>query len=163
MRALLVLLLVLAGSRRKRKPQTEDPQDEPVETAPEYGKVWYPEPKKWSHYIGRTPHALVAFIKKDDAGMNLSAIMERVIELIDRSKLNIVVAEEWKIGQIIEEQGVTEFPSIRFYRSGMKRWSTVYDGFPSPKGIAKWAMDQVRELDEWDHLKDEDAGDEEQE
>jgi hypothetical protein len=150
----LLLLLSLGSARRKRKPQTEDPQDEPIETAPEYGKVWYPTPKKWSHYVGRTPHALVAFIKRDDAGMQMSAVMEQVLGLIDMSKLNVIVAQDWHIGQIIEEQGVTEFPSIRFYKSGMKKWSTIYEGFPSAKQIARWAMDQVNELDDWLHLAD---------
>jgi hypothetical protein len=156
MKTLVFLFLSFAAARRRKKPEGEDPMDEPVETAPEYGKVWYPDPKHWSHYVGRTPHALVAFIENNDAGAHLSAVFEQALEMIDMSKLNLVVAHNWRIGQIIEEQGVTEFPSIRFYRSGMKKWSTIYEGFPSAKQIARWAMDQVMELDEWEHLQDED-------
>jgi len=151
MRFFISLLFALATSRRKKKPQSSDPLDEPVATAPEYGKVWHPEPKKWSHYIGRGPHALVAFIQNDASGAQLSKTFESVLKMIDMSKVNLVVAENWKIGQIIEDQGVIEFPSIRFYKSGMKKWSTVYEGYPSAKLIAKWCNEQVAELDEWEH------------
>lgn len=148
---LFFLLLGLAECRRKKAPKTSDPGDEPVETAPEFGKVWHPEPKKWGHYIGRENHAVVAFIKNDAPGAQLSAVCDELINMIDKSKLNIVVAEDWKIGQIIEEQGVTEFPSVRFYKAGMKKWSTIYEGFPSAKAIAKWANQQVLELDDWEN------------
>ena len=151
MKFLIFLFLALGSARRKKKPINNDSGDEPVETAPEFGKVWHPNPKKWGHYIGRQPHALVAFVKNDAPGAQLSAVFEQVLEMIDKSKLNLVVAEDWQIGQIIEEQGVTEFPSIRFYKSGMKKWSTIYEGYPSAKQIAKWANDQVRELDEWEN------------
>ena len=149
MRTLFVVFLALAAARRKKKKDTRDTDDEPLETAPEFGKVWHPTPKKWGHYIGRGPHALVAFVQNDAKGAQLSAVFEQVLNLIDMSKLNLVVAEDWQVGQIIEEQGVTEFPSIRFYKSGMKKWSTIYEGFPSAKSIAKWANEQVAELDEW--------------
>lgn len=151
MKILIIIFFSLCASRRKKKQQPNDSGDEPIETAPEFGKVWHPTPKKWGHYIGRQPHALVAFVKNDAPGAQLSAIMEQVLQMIDMSKLNLVVAEDWVIGQTIEEQGVTEFPSIRFYRSGMKKWSTIYEGYPSAKQIAKWANDQVRELDEWEN------------
>jgi hypothetical protein len=155
MRLLLCVFLALASARRKKKkPESSDPEDEPIPTAPEYGKVWHPNPKRWNHYVGRVPHALVAFVENDAAGRSISATFEQVLEMIDMSKLNLVVAENWIIGQVIEDQGVTEFPSIRFYRSGMKKWSTIYEGFPSAKQIARWAMEQVRELDEWEHLPD---------
>lgn len=156
MRFLLFILFSLASARRKRKIQTEDPEDEPIETAPEYGKVWHPNMKKWKHYVGRGPHALVAFIQNDARGAQLSAVFEQVLNLIDMSKLNLVVAEDWQIHQIIEDEHVTEFPQIRFYKSGMLKSRDVYEGMPSAKSIAKWANDKVRELDEWDQLRDED-------
>ena len=151
MKILLFFFFALISSRRKKKPTTSDPEDEPIETAPEFGRVWHPLPKKWGHYVGRQPHAVVAFIENNAQGSQISAVMEQVLEMIDKSKVNLVVAENWVIGQIIEEQGVTEFPSIRFYRSGMKKWSSIYEGFPSAKQIAKWINEQVNELDEWEH------------
>ena len=150
MRTLFVVFLALVSARRKRKPQSQDADDEPLETAPEFGKVWHPTAKKWGHYVGREPHAVVAFVKNDALGAQLSAVFEQVLRQIDMSKVNLVVAEEWQVGsQIVEEQGVTEFPSIRFYKSGMKKWSTIYEGYPSAKAIAKWINAQVAELDEW--------------
>ena len=156
MKFIFFFLISLSISRRKKKLETSDPLDEPVATAPEYGKVWHPEPKKWSHYVGRKPHALVAFIENDAPGAQLSKIFESVIKMIDMSKVNLVVAENWKIGQIIEDQGITEFPCIRFFKSGMKKWSTAYEGYPSAKLIAKWCNEQVAELDEWEHSTEND-------
>lgn len=150
MRTIFLLLLTLATARRKKKPQTQDDDDEPLETAPEFGKVWHPTLKKWGHYIGRGPHAVVAFVRSDALGGQLSAVFEQVLHQIDMSKVNLVVAEEKLLGQQhMEDQGVTEFPSIRFYKSGMKKWSTIYEGYPSAKAIAKWVNAQVAELDEW--------------
>ena len=151
---ILALFVVFVDSRRKKKKEPDTSDDEPNIYQPEFGKVWYPNFKKWGHYIGRERHALVAFVKKDDPGRQLSAVFEQLIEMIDKSKLNLVVAQEFEIGQIIEDQGVTEYPSIRFYKSGMKKWSTIYEGFPSAKSIAKWANDQVMELDEWENSQE---------
>lgn len=151
---ILWTLLFLGAARRKQKPQTEDPNDAPVPTAPEYGKVWHPDMKKWSHFVGRERHALVAFIENDPPGGSLSLVMEGVLKKIDKSKLNLVVAENWRIPQIIEEQGVTDFPAIYFYKAGMKTYSMKYEGVLTAKAISKWAMDKVMELDEWENLED---------
>lgn len=151
MKFFFFLLLSLAMARRKKKPESSSPDDEPVETAPEFGKVYHPNMKKWGHYVGRGPHALVAFVDKNPAGAQMTSVMYQVLQMTDMSKLNIVVAEMWQIAQIIEEQGVTELPSVRFYKSGMKKWSAIYEGIPSAKSISKWAMDHVNELDEWEN------------
>jgi hypothetical protein len=145
---LLSVLLQLAVARRKKKVQNNIDDDEPVKTAPEYGKVWHPEPKKWNHFVGRDSHAVVAFIDDDAIGASISKMMNSVLNMIDMSKINLVVAENWRIGQIIEDQGVKEFPSIRFYKSGMKKWSHIYEGNYTPKSIAKWANGIVKELEE---------------
>ncbi|KAH0795439.1 hypothetical protein GPJ56_000652 [Histomonas meleagridis] len=153
MKIFFVLFMTYVAARRKKlkEIQKETSDDEPVETAPEFGKVWHPTSKKWGHYIGRGPHALVAFIEKDASGAQMSAVMEQVLGMIDKSKLNLVVAENWQIPEIIEEQGITTFPSVKFYKSGNKKWSSSYEGFPSAKSIAKWVNKQVEELDEWEH------------
>jgi len=151
---LFVLFAAFADCRRKKKQPNNDNDDEPNIYQPEYGKVWYPDLKKWNHFVGRERHALVAFVQKDDPGRQLSAVFEQVIEMIDKSKINLVVAQTFEVGQIIEDQGVTEFPSVRFYKSGMKKWSTIYEGYPSAKAIAKWANEQVRELDEWENSQE---------
>ena len=150
MSLLFSLFISLAACRRKKKINAADADDdEPIKTAPEYGKVFHPESKKFNHFVGRpNAHALVAFINDDAIGASISKTMESVLKLVDVSKVNLVVAENWKIGQIIEDQGVTELPSIRFYKAGMKKWSHVYEGYYSPKSIAKWANDLIRELDE---------------
>lgn len=145
---LLSVFLSFAAARRKKQQKYDADDDEPIRTAPEYGKVWHPEIKKWNHFVGREPHAVVAFINDDPMGASVSKMMESVLKMIDMSKINLVVAENWKIGQIIEDQGVTEFPSIRFYKSGMKKWSRIYEGNYTPKSIAKWANEIVRELEE---------------
>lgn len=151
----LLLFSDLVDCRRKKKLRSsEDVDDEPIREAPEYGKVWYPDRKRWGHFIGREPNAVVAFIDNDPAGNQYSATMKTVINLIDMSKLNVVVAQKDNLEQIFEDQDITEIPTIKFYKSGQKRWTTTYDGPITAKSIAKWAMDQVRELDEWD--KDED-------
>lgn len=150
----ITLLLFNVDCRRKKQKEATSPDDEPIKYQPEFGKVWYPEPKKWGHYVGRERHALVAFVQQDDPGRQMASVMEQVIDMIDKSKLNIVVAETFKIGQIIEDQGVTEFPSVRFYKAGMKKWSQIYEGYPSAKAVARWANQIVRELDEWENMDD---------
>lgn len=148
---ILALFITFVSSRRKNKRATNNDDDEPIRTAPEYGKVWHPEAKKWGHYVGRGAHAVVAFIEDDAMGASISKTMESVLKMVDMSKVNLVVAEKWKIGDIIEDQGVTKFPSIRFYKSGMKKWSEIYEGIPSAKSIARWANKIIAELDEWEN------------
>ncbi|EAX94795.1 hypothetical protein TVAG_372210 [Trichomonas vaginalis G3] len=151
---LFSLWLTFADCRRKKKPESTSVDDEPNKYQPEFGKVWHPNPKRFWHYIGRERHALVAFVQKDDPGRQLAAVFEQIQEMIDPSKLNLVVGETFQIGQIIEDQGITEFPTIVFFRSYMKKWSTKYEGIPSAKAITKWANEQIRELDEWENSED---------
>ena len=149
-----ILLWAFVNCRRKKKYDTGDADDEPNRHAPEYGKVYFPDLKHWNHYVGREPNAIVAFIKNDPIGNQLSAAMGKVLNLIDISKLNVVVAQQEKLGQIFEDQGITEIPTIKFYKSEQKRWVKTYEGMPSAKAISKWAMDQVHELDDWDQNED---------
>lgn len=150
-----VFFLLSSGlCRRKKKISSGDPDDQPVREAPEYGRVWIPDPKHWGHFVGREPCAVVAFVQNDPAGKQLAYIMNEVINLIDMSKLNVVIAQAWDLAQICDDQDINEFPTVRFYKSGQKRWSTIFEGYYTSKAIAKWAMDQVRELDEWENDND---------
>ena len=154
MSLLFTLFFTFCTSRRKKNSHNYDgDDDEPIKTAPEYGKVFHPENKKFNHFVGRpNAHALVAFIDDDAMGASISKMMESVLKMVDISKVNLVVAENWKIGQVIEDQGVTEFPSIRFYKRGMKKWSHIYEGYYTPKSIAKWTNDLIRDIEETEEL-----------
>lgn len=147
----LILLGAFVDCRRKLKRVAEEPADEPVETVPEYGQVFHPNSKKWGHFIGRAPHAVVAFINDDSFGRELSHVMNTVLKMVDMSKTNIVVAENWVIPDIIEEQGIDKFPSIKFYKSGMKKWSESFEGIPNARNIASWVNKLVNELDDWEN------------
>lgn len=147
----LVFFSIFVDCRRKKKRVANESGDEPIETAPEYGKVWHPDSKKWGHYIGRSPHALVAFVNDDSFGRELSAIMEKLLNMVDISKINLVVAETRKIPDIIEDQGIRTFPSIKFYKSGMKSWSESFEGYPSARSLANWVNKIINELDDWNN------------
>ena len=149
--AFFALLVAFGDCRRKKSRDDASVEDEPNKYQPEFGKVWHPTPKKWGHYVGRERHALVAFVEKNDAGRQMAAVLEQVNDQVDNSKLNVVCAETFQIGQIIEEQGITEFPTVVFYKAYMKKWSAKYEGFPSAKSIARWANQIVKELDDMEY------------
>ena len=152
--AFFALFLATVDCRRKKASQDDTIDDEPNKYQPEFGKVFHPNIKRWGHYVGRERHALVAFVQKDDPGRQMAAVMEQVNDMVDNSKVNLVVAETFQIAQIIEDQGITEFPTVCFYKSYMKKWSEKYEGFPSAKSIAKWVNQIIRDLDEWENSND---------
>jgi hypothetical protein len=70
-----------------------------------------------------------------------------VLKLVDPSRQWLVVAERWHIGQIIDDQGITEFPSIYFYQAYEKSPSVRYEGSFNARAISDWCKKQVAELD----------------
>lgn len=160
MLVLFCFIKFIESRRKKDNTRNDIADDEPNRYQPEFGKVWHPDHTKWNHYVGRERYATVAFIEDNVKGRELASVFEKVLNMVDPSKVNLVVADYNKIKDIIDSQGIAEFPLICFYKTWNKKYSYVYDGYFTSKAIASWINTNVIKLDEKEEQEFEDEDDE---